>query len=117
MNASPIFKFIYLITFLSLTLASCASTSTTSNDKEETAFKTLQPTIDALEKYKTDRGEYPKALSDLMPKYLEFMPVSFDKHPIEYSNGYVLRFTYSESEVKHKCEYTPTTQWKCQLEH
>jgi hypothetical protein len=40
----------------------------------ERIMANAEPVIEAIERYRTDTGEYPKSLTDLIPKYLAALP-------------------------------------------
>ena len=45
------------------------------SDISQIGINHLQPLTDAMEKYKNDNGRYPKSFRDLIPKYLEKIPI------------------------------------------
>ena len=62
------------------------------SEVSQTGINHLQPFIDAMEKYKVDNGKYPKLGTQLIPQYLDKIPViSSEKNVFDESQVKVLR--------------------------
>jgi hypothetical protein len=59
--------------FLTLTVVVCFAGCSDKRRIDETK-RTGNQVIQALEQFRSDRGHYPKSLSDLSPKYLRELP-------------------------------------------
>ncbi len=95
-------------------LLACASPGT--GKKADDGYNTCSPIIAALESFRKARGEYPRKLKDLKPKFLKEIPEEFDEFPIEYNrqsnDSFSLDFSYKDNGV-FNCDYTPVRKWKC----
>jgi len=59
-------------------------------DRQKHVRAAMKPVHDALSRYKTKKGEYPLALGELMPDYLDQVPEAPWGHPYMY-RAYVTR--------------------------
>lgn len=76
------------------------------------------PVVAALENFREQNGTYPGSLSDLVPAFIDAIPVSHSEDgptQLEYSlspTAYVLSFSYSGPGINY-CTYTPADNWSC----
>lgn len=78
------------------------------------------PVVVALTRYQSDNGQYPKALIELVPKYLSGVDLrapdaSVLRYPFEYrvdTAGYELLVRYTGPGM-NECRYTPARRWHC----
>ncbi len=73
--------------------------------------------IAALESVRRETGAYPAALEELVPSYLEVLPLDPEGEPFGYhltEQGYELDFQYVGPGINH-CVYTPrAAEWWCE---
>ena len=60
--------------FLLLSVALCLSGCSSGQGKIDETKQNGNQVIRALEQFRTDRGQYPKSLADLSPKYIQELP-------------------------------------------
>lgn len=78
------------------------------------------PVVAALTRYQGDKGQYPKTLIELVPKYLSDVElrapdVSVLRYPFEYradTAGYELLVRYTGPGM-NECRYSPARHWHC----
>ena len=78
------------------------------------------PVIAAIEDYRRQNISYPETLADLMPDFIEAIPVSdVEDGPVrpEYRrtddpDSYAFSFYYYGPGINF-CEYTPQDEWRC----
>jgi hypothetical protein len=84
-------------------------------------YATLQPVIEALEKYRSDTQKYPDTWIKLVPKYIKELPKDGEGLRYNYSytddkNTYKTGFSYEGSSLLGiaECSYYSTTKsWSC----
>lgn len=83
-------------------------------------YENAKPIIEALEKYRQEKGDYPKILQDLKPQYLTEIPLDESDQSYKYipkadAKSYILNFNYDAPGLGIcKCEYSPETKkWFC----
>ncbi|MBM3116145.1 hypothetical protein [Jeongeupia naejangsanensis] len=84
------------------------------------AYKNLAIVIQALEKYKGEKGSYPNELGLLTPQYLAKLPdISNERHntKLDYSSKnqgreYELEFSYHDPGT-NSCVYSFPDGWSC----
>jgi len=81
----------------------------------ETTKLRAREVIDALEKYKSERGTYPSRLADLMPTYLKTIPIPTAGRPefdYQYENG-KYELTFGVGKEMYPCYYyvSATGKW------
>ena len=83
-------------------------------------YENAKPIIESLEKYKQEKGVYPKTLAELTPQYLEKLPLdeSGENYKYQYkadTKSYVLSFNYDAPGLGIcECNYYPEKkQWFC----
>jgi hypothetical protein len=84
-------------------------------EKSERGYAICEPMIKALEQYRVDTGEYPEALTQLIPKYLSVVSAEVNNEPISYTKtdeGFSLSFHYVGPGM-NTCTYTPKDKWHC----
>ena len=52
------------------------------SETSQTAISHIQPVIEAMEKYKNDTGRYPKNALDLIPNYIDKVPIIIHKREV-----------------------------------
>lgn len=75
----------------------------------ELGYSASQPVIEALEAYKTQRGEYPRELRDLAAGFLATIPEGPQHRALQYrrvGDSYKLTFKYAGPGM-NKCTYSP----------
>ena len=97
-----------------------ACIGTTTGETSETRFATQERAaelISALDHYRTDRGRYPEALGDLIPDYLDQIPLTMKGAEYQYRlnpvDGYLLCF---KAHIRRdlSCCFTPHwSEWEC----
>ena len=115
---------IWISFFSCLALMACAAPG--KGTKAEEGFRICNKIIAAIEKFKTDRGNHPTKLSELVDTYIETIPEEIHGYPIEYLSGenaysdkagkkqpYSLGFSYVNY-AKNICFYEPLNKkWNC----
>jgi hypothetical protein len=77
-----------------------------------------EPVIVAIEAYRTEHGSYPEGLGDLLPRYVESIPISLRKDGpgepeyIRLDEGYEFSFRYFGPGI-NVCTYSPGKKWSC----
>ena len=89
-------------------------------DLAKKGYENAKPIIEALEKYRQEKGDYPKSLPELKPQYLADIPLDENNQSYKYfqkaeTKSYSLSFNYDASGIGIcKCEYSPDTKkWSC----
>jgi hypothetical protein len=88
--------------------------------KAERGFRRAAPVIEALDRYREQRGSYPERLEQLVPDFLPAAALAVpgtpqERYPLEYAReegGYVLTFRYVGPGMNH-CDYRPRARWDC----
>lgn len=82
--------------------------------------KQAAPVIDALGRYRDDKGVYPDNWADLVPNYVDALPRDTDKIDFSYSHNagkaiYVLTFSFDAAPLGiSQCRYySDTAAWSC----
>ncbi len=113
-------KFVLLI-LVFLVAGCCGLNSCCTPDKCPDAlegFAIYQPVIKALEQYKSDHDIYPKLLEQLIPEYIQAIPLPKSENAtgLEYTSdgsSFTLRFGYIHPGY-NKCAYFSTEKkWSC----
>lgn len=83
-------------------------------------YENAKPIIEALEKYRQEKGDYPKILPELKPQYLTEIPLDESNQTYKYvhkadAKSYTLTFNYDAPGLGIcKCEYSPENKkWFC----
>lgn len=89
-------------------------------ERAEKGYENAKPIIEALEKYKQAKGDYPKTLIELTPTYLDKLPLDESNENYKYiykadTKTYVLSFNYDGPGLGIcECNYYPEKkQWFC----
>ena len=99
-----------------LLLAAC--TPPGKGPRAERGYRAAEPVIQALERYRTERGAYPDSLPQLVPAFLASAALAEPNagHPLRYertADGYALTFRYTGPGM-NECTWTPTSRrWDC----
>ena len=86
-------------------------------DEESEPSKMIGNTIvEALANFKQNNGQYPSALEELNPDYLNEIPKTVTGHPFLYDlydkDYYILKFPFTRRNIA--CGYTPLSEeWEC----
>jgi hypothetical protein len=79
LKLSPKLKIFLFFCFITILNSSCGGKSVQLScglsEASQLGINHLQPFVDAMEKYKVDEGKYPKNGLELIPKYLDKVPV------------------------------------------
>lgn len=89
--------------------------------KAERGYDRSAPVIAALEQYRSQRGEYPASLREMVPAFLADSALRVpdrpgETYPLEYTRlpeGYALEFRYTGPGM-NDCTYRPgVKKWDC----
>lgn len=84
------------------------------------AYRELAVVIQALEKFRADRGVYPNQLTELAPQFIKSLPsMHNDRHnlrikytPTNGGSEFLLSFDY-HGPGTNSCNYRSFTGWQC----
>lgn len=89
-------------------------------DLAKKGYENAKPIIESLEKYKQEKGDYPKTLIEITPQYLDKLPLDESNQSYKYqykpdTKTYVLSFNYDAPGLGIcDCDYYPEKkQWFC----
>jgi len=109
-------QFLFIITILFLTACKLFTVEPPGvGEKSERGYAACAPMIKALEQYRADKGEYPKTLTELVPKYISEVPTEVNNEPISYTKtdeSFSLSFHYVGPGT-NTCTFTPKDKWHC----
>jgi hypothetical protein len=94
----------------------CSSDPPGKGPVADAAYAEAKPVIDALERFKAAKGQYPAKLAELVPAYVPRVPPEsgagtvFTYEPK--GNSYTLSFSYSGPGMNN-CHYVPGKTWSC----
>jgi len=89
--------------------------------KAARGYERARPVIEALGRYREQRGEYPDRLERLVPEFLAADALGMpdapqERYPLDYARedtSYVLTFRYAGPGMNH-CRYRPgEARWRC----
>ena len=91
------------------------------NEEASKGIETGDEIVDAIENYHKDKGQYPKSLDDLIPEYLEKIPVTVTGEEYKYGvfevegfGPYSLHFSIAGDGWMGGCVYsTKYSAWEC----
>lgn len=83
---------------------------------EAGGIKKAEPIIVALEVYKEDNGAYPEKLKDLVPSYVNRIPIQFQTDCAFYNNGldgqsFKFEYVIQGSSGNSNCYYEEINEW------
>jgi len=86
---------------------------------EKRGYQACAPIIAALAQYHEAIGEYPVALEELVPDYVEQIPAEVNGFPLHYTRrsagqSYGLSFAFPAGAGAY-CAYTPDEGWYCHV--
>lgn len=83
-------------------------------------YEKAKPIIEALEKYRAEKGDYPKTLAELTPEYLAELPTDESGQNYKYQykadeKNFILSFNYAAPGLGIcECNYYPAQKkWFC----
>ena len=74
MNPLKKLQFLFIATLLLVACNLFAVEPPGVGEKSERGYAICDPVIKVLEQYRTDKGEYPETLTELVPEYLSEVP-------------------------------------------
>ena len=98
----------------------CACPAPGKGPRAERGFERARPVIEALDRYRAERGAYPDRLEQLVPEFLPAAALAVPRaakegYPLEYArqdSTYRLTFRYVGPGMNH-CQYQPGARWRC----
>ncbi len=104
-------KTLFLLPVALIFIIGCSSTDFS------TGHPDIKLLIDSINLYEDELGKPPNDLSDLVPRYLDAIPIPRSVDEIEYSlneSDQVWKLTY-HAKSGTVCEYTSQSWWTCEV--